>query len=85
MNIEILKKRLRRYCEAEDAILSGQSYKIEGLELTRADLDTVRKVIAQLDAEISKQESILRGVTRSRVRYVVPVDGVERLRRRKIF
>lgn len=83
--LQYLKKRLRRYEEAEDAILSAQSYEIEGLKLTRADLELVQNMIAKLRAEISKQESILRGTTRSRVRYVVPVDGVERMRRRKIF
>lgn len=75
MNREILERRLLRYMEAEDAILSGQSYSVEGLSLTRADLDTVRKVIAQLDNQLAAIKAKESGTSRSRLRYVVPVDG----------
>lgn len=44
-------ERLKAYLEAEQAILRGQSYTLEGRTLTRADLNTVRKVIDGLLAD----------------------------------
>lgn len=75
MKRELLERRLLRYMEAEDAILSGQSYSVEGLSLTRADLDTVRKVIAQLDAQLSSLKAKETGTNRTRMRFIVPSDG----------
>ena len=48
---EYKQRRLISYLEAEQAILSGQSYTLEGRSLTRADLATVRAVIEDLFAE----------------------------------
>lgn len=45
------RARLRAYVEAEQAILRGQSYTLEGRSLMRADLNTVRKVIDGLIAD----------------------------------
>lgn len=83
MNREILKRRLKRYCEAEDAILSGQSYSIEGLTLTRANLADVQKMIAQLDNELSKTDPDKK--FRPRIRYVVPADGTHRVQSKNIL
>lgn len=41
-------RRLKQYLEAEEAILSGQSYTIGNRTLTRANLATVEKVIKEL-------------------------------------
>ena len=41
-------RRLQQYLEAEEAILSGQSYTIGNRTLTRANLATVEKVIKEL-------------------------------------
>lgn len=41
-------RRLKQYIEAEEAILSGQSYTIGNRTLTRANLATVEKVINEL-------------------------------------
>ena len=76
MNIEHMKKRLALYLEAEEAILHGQSYSIEGLSLTRADLDTVRKVIEGLTRAINYDEARRDKTLRSRVRYIVPMESV---------
>lgn len=84
MKLEFLKKRLVLYLEAEAAILSGQSYSLEGLSLTRANLDSVRKQIASLDAMIEAEEAKQSGKARARLRYVVPVDGVKRCRIKKL-
>ena len=50
--LELLNNRLRLYLEAEKAILSGQSYRVEGLELTRPDLENVQNMIRKLQNDI---------------------------------
>ena len=42
---ELLNQRLKQYIEAEEMILSGQSYQIGDRRLTRANLSDVRKMI----------------------------------------
>lgn len=72
--LEIVQARLRRYREAENAVLSSQSYSLEGLNLTRADLGKIQTMINELErAELN----LLRNVNhdkRSRIRYVIPRD-----------
>ena len=45
----IAESRLASYYDAEQAILSGQSYEMEGLKLTRANLKDVQNMIASLE------------------------------------
>lgn len=47
---KLQNERLKKYIEAEEAILSGQSYTIGNRTLTRANLATVEKVIQDLIA-----------------------------------
>ena len=61
--IAFLNGRLALYLDAEEAILSGQSYRIEGLELTRANLADVQSMIRSLYNQIEELEARL---TRSR-------------------
>ena len=42
-------RRLKLYLDAEEKILSGQSYRIGTRSLTRADLAAVQKKIAELE------------------------------------
>lgn len=60
-------ERLKSYLEAEQAILRGQSYTLEGRTLTRPDLNTVRKVIDDLlaDGVTLDGESRKRRITRT--------------------
>jgi hypothetical protein len=67
--LEMAKQRLAMYYEAEQAILTGQSYTIGGQTLNRANLSHVMKQIDALKKEIQKLEH--KG---SRVRRVIPVD-----------
>ena len=64
------KARLKLYLAAEKAILSGQSYEIEGLKLTRANLKDVQTMIARLEAAIEK----LSGKQRAGTKFIVPID-----------
>lgn len=45
---KLQNERLKKYIEAEEAILTGQSYTIGNRTLTRANLATVEKVIQDL-------------------------------------
>lgn len=82
--LEILRGRYRAYLEAERAILTGQSYTIEGLTLTRANLSVVRKTIDDLALAIRLLEVKESGRKRSRVRVVIPLDRAT-MRQRWIY
>lgn len=47
---KLQNERLKKYIEAEEAILGGQSYTIGNRTLTRANLATVERVIQELIA-----------------------------------
>ena len=65
--LQIAESRLTLYYKAEKAILSGQSYEIEGLKLTRANLKDVQSMISALESKISALKAKLRGRARFRV------------------
>ncbi len=69
-NLEILKQRRNLYLKAERDILSGQTVEIEGMRITRADLETVRRMINNLTNEIAEMS---RGKRRPRIRIGVPM------------
>lgn len=69
VRLEMSKQRLAMYYEAEQAILTGQSYTIGGQTLNRANLSHVVKQIDKLEKEVARLES-----GRSRVRRVIPID-----------
>ena len=71
---KIKNDRLRKYLEAEDAVLLNQSYTIRNRTFTRADLDTIRKVIKDLiddGATVDDEEILNKGKTKR----VVFFDG----------
>lgn len=67
--LEMKKKRLAMYYEAEQAILLNQSYTVDGMTLNRANLSHVQKQINQLENEIRRADGKGR-----RVRRVIPLD-----------
>lgn len=69
--LTIAKARLQAYYKAEKAILSSQSYELEGLKLTRADLGKVQDMIAELEKLVAKLSS----PRRARHKIIVPADG----------
>ena len=68
--IRISESRLALYYKAEKAILLGQSYEMEGLKLTRANLKEVQSMINTLENKISSLNAKLRG--RAKFRIVCP-------------
>ena len=73
--INQVRARLLRYREAEDAILSSQSYSLEGMTLTRANLHDVQIMINHLEEEIMRMERALKGKSRHRMRVIIPQDN----------
>lgn len=70
--LKILKNRLHIYYEAEEAILSSQSYSLGSKSLTRADLAKVQDMIKSLEGEIELLESSSMG--KRLVKRIIPVD-----------
>jgi hypothetical protein len=69
--IEQMETRLEAYRAAELAILSGaQSYSINNRTLTRANLETINKMIRQLEGDLTR----LCGGNMIRLRRAVPLD-----------
>ena len=77
--LEIKRHRLILYHEAEAAILAGQSYEIENLRLTRAELSQVTDMIAKLEREVEKLENdlLMTRNRRSRFRVVIPGGNIK--------
>ena len=51
---EIIEKKLQKYLDVEDALLSGKSYKIGTRELTRLDLKEIQMGRAYWENELNK-------------------------------
>lgn len=69
--LEMKKKRLQQYYDAEEKILRGQSYTIGSRQLTRANLVYVQNKIKELETEIEALEK--RGNTKRRSARVIPL------------
>ena len=70
---EITLQRLQLYLKAErDITSSGQTVEIEGMRITRADLNTIRTMIALLRKELNDIEIYERRKSKSRIKQVVP-------------
>lgn len=71
---EITQRRLELYLKAEaDITLHGQTVELEGMRITRADLDVIRKMIANIRKELDRIEQDESGRRRPRIRQVVPI------------
>ncbi len=69
--IKVAQSRLELYIDAEQAILSGQSYTVEGLQLTRANLAQVQSMIKTLMNEIEALTSKIEK-TNKHSRVIIP-------------
>ena len=65
--LEIAQSRLTLYYKAEKAILSGQSYEMGDVKLTRANLKEVQSMISKLENEISALNAKLNHKARFRI------------------
>ena len=70
---EVLQARLRSYLKAEHDVLEhGQTVEIEGMRITRASLEDLRKEIANLKSELAELDRLAKKKGR-RIRAVVPL------------
>lgn len=70
---ELLIKRLHEYYKAEhDVALHGQTVEVEGMKITRASLDSLRKEIRNLEGELSDMGKYNPQGRRTRIRAVIP-------------
>lgn len=70
ITLEQAEAQLASYLAAETAVLTGQSYEINGRKLTRADLDSIQAGITAWNSRIVSLSAGLGG--RGRARTVVP-------------
>lgn len=70
--LEIKRKRLELYYEAEEKVLNSQSYTLGSKTLTRADLTSIQNMIKKLEGEIASLEQY--GTMKRRSVRIVPVD-----------
>lgn len=63
------KARLAMYYEAEEAVLSGQSFSIGSRTLTRANLAEIVKMIRELERQVVKYSGKNRSMGR-----IIPMD-----------
>ena len=66
---ELLQRRKALYLKAESDILHGLTVEIEGMRITRANLETVQKMINNIQNAI---DNLNRVKPRSRIRSVIP-------------
>lgn len=71
---EILIHRINLYLKAErDVTLHGQTVEIEGMRITRASLEDLRKEIRNLKDELAELDAKANTKKRSRIRAIVPL------------
>ncbi|MBQ7154826.1 MAG: hypothetical protein IJR85_04655 [Synergistaceae bacterium] len=71
---EMLIQRLNLYQKAErDVTLHGQTVELEGMRITRASLEDLRKEIRNLKQELSLMDKQEAQRKRSRIRAIIPL------------
>ena len=74
ITVEMAKKHLDMWLEAESEVAINQSYTIGGKSFTRADLGEIRKQIEYWDNKVQKLENIAKRKGRNRLYRAVPRD-----------
>ena len=74
ITLDTAQKHLDQWLEAELAVTSNQSYQIGNRNLTRANLQDIRKEIEYWDAKVKELAMKENGGGRTRIYTVVPRD-----------
>lgn len=72
--LEVAKKHLETWLEAETEVAINQAYTIGGKSFTRADLGEIRKQIEYWSNKVSALENVAKNKGRNRVYRIVPRD-----------
>lgn len=74
ITLEIAKRHLDEWLEAELALTTSQSYTLRNRTLTRANLTEIRNTIKFWNDKVNELEHIKQTGGRNRIRRVVPRD-----------
>ena len=74
ITLEVAKKHLETWLEAETEVAINQAYTIGGKSFTRANLGEIRKQIEYWSNKVQALENIAKRKGRNRVYRVVPRD-----------
>ena len=74
ITLEVAKKHLDMWLEAESQVAINQAYTIGGKSFTRADLGEIRRQIEYWSNKVQALENIAKRKGRNRVYRVVPRD-----------
>lgn len=74
ITLEVAKKHLKTWLEAETEVAINQAYTIGGKSFTRANLGEIRKQIEYWDNKVSALENVAKNKGRNRVLRIVPRD-----------
>ena len=70
MALKTTAERLEEVQTAISVVLNSfQSYTISGRSFTRADLETLRKMERELQADLAREQAASRGGARARIRF----------------
>lgn len=74
ITLEVAKKHLDAWLEAEMSVTTGQSYTIGSRTLTRANLTEIRNSITYWNNKVAALENVQKSGGRNKVYRVVPRD-----------
>lgn len=74
ITLEVAKKHLDAWLEAEMSVTTGQSYTIGSRTLTRANLTEIRNSIIYWNNKVAALENVQKSGGRNKVYRVVPRD-----------
>jgi hypothetical protein len=74
ITLEVAKKHLDAWLEAEIAVTNAQSYTIGSRVMTKADLEEIRKTIDYWNNKVAELENIQKYGGRNRAKRAVPRD-----------
>ena len=74
IQLEVAKKHLNAWLEAELAVTQAQSYTIGSRKLTKANLTEIRNAIAYWEGKVEQLEKIKKHGARNKTKRFVPRD-----------
>lgn len=74
ITLEVAKKHLETWLEAETEVTINQAYTIGGKSFTRANLGEIRKQIEYWSNKVSALENVAKNKGRNRTYRIVPRD-----------
>lgn len=74
ITLDVAKRHLDAWLEAEIAVTNAQSYTIGSRVMTKADLEEIRKTIDYWNNKVAELETVAKYKGRNRAKRAVPRD-----------